>query len=74
MKMNKIVALVLAFAMTMSMGAIASAEGAGAIKLGLIGPMTGAAASYGTSVAQGAAIAVEEINALRRAAGAGRPG
>ena len=33
------------------------------IKIGGIGPLTGAAASYGTSVKQGAQIAVDEINA-----------
>ena len=34
------------------------------IKMGFIGPLTGAAAVYGVSCAQGAQIAVEEINAL----------
>ena len=36
----------------------------GAIKIGGIGPVTGAAAVYGTSVMNGAQIAVDEINAL----------
>jgi len=63
MKFTKtFVALILVLAMTLSMASIAMAEGT--VKIGLIGPLTGAAASYGTSVAQGAAIAVEEINAL----------
>jgi branched-chain amino acid transport system substrate-binding protein len=35
-----------------------------AIKIGGIGPLTGGAATYGTSVANGAKIAVEEINAM----------
>lgn len=35
----------------------------GAIKIGLIGPMTGGAALYGTATANGAKLAVEEINA-----------
>lgn len=34
------------------------------LKIGGIGPLTGGAATYGTSVANGARIAVEEINAL----------
>jgi branched-chain amino acid transport system substrate-binding protein len=36
----------------------------GTVKIGGIGPLTGAAAVYGTSAANGAKIAVEEINAL----------
>ena len=36
----------------------------GAFKIGVIGPMTGTAAIYGTCVAQSAQIAVDEINAL----------
>lgn len=36
----------------------------GTLKLGFIGPLTGAAALYGTSASNGAAIAVEEINAI----------
>ena len=62
MKTQKILSMVLALVLAMSMSAVAMAEDA--ITIGLIGPMTGAAASYGTSVAQGAAIAVEEVNAL----------
>ena len=57
-----ILAGILALAMALSM--FAFAEEGDTIKIGLIGPMTGAAASYGTSVAQGAQIAVEEVNAL----------
>lgn len=41
-----------------------ASETAAAIKIGGIGPLTGAAATYGTSVANGAKIAVDEINAM----------
>ena len=58
--MKKMLAAVLALAMVMT-ASFACAEGA--IKIGLIGPMTGPAADYGMSVANGATIAVEEINA-----------
>ncbi len=60
--MKKIVAAVLAMMMALSCFAFASAEDA--IKIGVIGPMTGGAAVYGTAVANGAQIAVDEINAL----------
>ena len=62
--MKKLLASVLALAMALSMVAVATAEDAGTIKIGVIGPMTGAAATYGTAVANGAQIAAEEINAL----------
>ena len=38
-----------------------SAEG-GTLKIGVIGPLTGAAASYGIAVQNGADLAVKEIN------------
>ena len=57
-------ALVLAAVMALTMVCGAFAEEEAAIKIGLIGPMTGANASYGTSAAQGAQIAVDEVNAL----------
>ena len=60
MKFTKILALVLVLAMSLSMASFAFAEGS--LKIGLIGPLTGAAASYGNSVKQGAEIAVAEIN------------
>ena len=44
-------------------GSTTAGSNKGAIKIGGIGPLTGAAAVYGTSVANGAKIAVEEINA-----------
>ena len=58
------VAMFLAVVMALTMVGGAFAEDAAAIKVGLIGPMTGAAASYGVSVAQGAELAVGEVNAL----------
>ena len=62
MKCTKMLAMLLALAMVMTMGSFALAEET--IKIGMIGPLTGGAASYGTSVKQGAEIAVAEINAL----------
>ena len=63
MKFTKtIVAMILVLAMVLTMGSVAMAEDT--VKIGLIGPMTGAAALYGTSVAQGAQLAVDEVNAL----------
>ena len=44
--------------------ATGSGEAAGAIKIGMCGPLTGGAAVYGTAVKAGMEIAVEEINAL----------
>ncbi|MCK9252352.1 MAG: ABC transporter substrate-binding protein [Clostridiaceae bacterium] len=41
-----------------------TAKPAAAIKIGGIGPLTGGAAVYGSSVANGAKIAIEEVNAL----------
>ena len=60
--MKKWISVLLTLALAMGLALPAMAEDT--IKIGLIGPMTGAAASYGTSVAQGAQIAVDEINAL----------
>ena len=62
MKTRKLLAAVLALAMALSLCTAASAEGA--LKIGVIGPMTGGAAVYGMAVANGAKIAAEEINAL----------
>ena len=72
--MKKLFAFVLAVMMVMSMlagcgasesapAADAPAAEAGAIKLGMCGPLTGGAAVYGTAVQAGMEIAVEEINA-----------
>ena len=58
------VAMLLAVVMALTMAGGVLAEETAAIKVGLIGPMTGDAASYGVSVAQGAELAVGEVNAL----------
>ena len=58
--MKKILALVLALALAMTAGLACAEE---AIKVGVIGPMTGAYAVYGLAVQYGAQIAAEEINA-----------
>ena len=62
MKIRKLFAFVLALCCALSMFSVASAEDA--IKIAVIGPMTGGAAVYGNAVAYGAQIAVDEINAL----------
>lgn len=59
--MKKIAFIVLALALAMSFVLPAMAEGA--IKIGVIGPLTGPAAVYGTAVANAAKIAADEINA-----------
>ena len=73
--MKKFIAMLLALVMVLSLAACgakeeapaanaeAPAEVAGAIKLGMCGPLTGGAAVYGTAVQAGMQIAVEEINA-----------
>ena len=61
MKFNKMISLVIALALVLAMSSFAMADG---IKLGHIGPLTGAAANYGTATSNGAQIAVDEINAL----------
>lgn len=55
-----LVAMVIVFAMTLAMSTVAMAEGA--IKVGLIGPITGPDANYGLSVEHGAELAAKEIN------------
>ena len=60
--MKSAVTMMLVAALVLAMASVGLAEGA--IKMGFIGPTTGAAAVYGTSCAQGAQIAVDEINAL----------
>ena len=57
--MKKFLAIALALVMMMT----ASFAMADAIKVGVIGPMTGAYAVYGLAVQYGAEIAAEEINA-----------
>ncbi len=63
MKFNKaIVAVILAIVMIMGLASAAMAEDA--LKIGVIGPFTGAAAIYGNACKYGAEVAVEEINAI----------
>lgn len=59
--MKKFVSMVLVAALVLAMGVCFAED---TIKMGFIGPLTGAAAVYGTSCLQGAEIAVAEINAL----------
>jgi len=62
MKFNKaIVAMILAIVMVMGLASAAMAEGA--LKIGVIGPFTGAAAIYGNACKFGAQVAAEQINA-----------
>ena len=62
MKIRKMLAA--ALALTLALGMCASASAASLVTIGVIGPMTGPAAVYGTAVARAAQIAVDEINAL----------
>ena len=59
--MKKLLSVLLVLVMALSLTMPAMAEES--IKIGVIGPMTGGAAVYGNAVANGAKIAVEEINA-----------
>ena len=61
MKIRKLFAALLALCCMVSMFSVAAAEDA--LKIAVIGPMPGGAAAYGVAVANGAKIAVEEINA-----------
>ena len=69
---KKFFALATAVAMTAALAACGSsdapadnaADGAAAFKIGTIGPLTGENAIYGQAVANGAKIAVDEINAM----------
>ena len=61
MKMRKLFAAVLALCCMVSVFSVAAAEEA--LKIAVIGPLTGGAAVYGNAVANGAKIAAEEINA-----------
>jgi len=59
--MKKTLTMLLVLVMVLSMSTFAMAEGA--IKVGVIGPLTGGAAQYGLAVEYGAKIAAEEFNA-----------
>ena len=62
MKFNKaIVAMILAIVMVMGLASAALAEDT--LKIGVIGPFTGAAAIYGNACKFGAQVAAEQINA-----------
>ena len=61
MKMKKVMSVLLAAAMTAGMAVIPAAAD-DTWKIGTIGPLTGAAANYGTAVANAAQLAVDEIN------------
>ena len=60
--MKKDISMLLVAALALVMCSACFAE-EGTLKIGFIGPLTGAAAVYGTSCLQGAQIAVDEINA-----------
>ena len=60
--MKKLVSVILTLMLAMSFVMPAMAEDA--IKIGVIGPLTGGAAIYGNAVANAAKIAADEINAL----------
>lgn len=61
---KSVIAGVLALILALSLTIPALAEDAETIKIGVIGPITGDNAQYGMGVANGAQIAVDEINAL----------
>ena len=61
MKFNKIAAMLLAIVMVMGLASAALAEDT--LKIGVIGPFTGAAAIYGNACKFGAQVAAEQINA-----------
>ena len=61
-KLTKVLSICAAAALTVSAVSPAFAE-EGKFVIGAIGPLTGAAAAYGTSVVNGAKLAVDEINA-----------
>ena len=75
-KFNKVMSLALAAAMTVgtlagcgSSSAKSGDSASATYKIGVIGPLTGAAAAYGTAVANASQIAVDEINAAGGIAG-----
>ncbi len=64
-RMKKLLGLIFAGALLMStLAGCTDAGGGDTLRIGGIGPTTGAAAVYGTAVKNGAEIAVEEINAM----------
>ena len=77
MKKKKLLSLLLAASMTLSLAACGGSsdkeeasgndtvveEGGGTVTLGMIGPLTGSLAVYGTHIEKGVKLAIEEINA-----------
>ncbi len=61
--MKKLTSLILALALTLSFCVFAGAEETITLKIAHIGPLTGAAAVYGTATSRGAKLAADEINA-----------
>ena len=82
MKKTVVKILCMVMALTLALGSLASCGGANKnyaenntkIKIGVSGPLTGDAAVYGTAVRNSAKLAIEEINALEAAGGAGTLG
>lgn len=60
--MKKICLFVLACAFVLSLASCGKKENTGSIKIGLSGPLTGGAASYGLAVVNSAEMAIKEIN------------
>ena len=61
--MKKIIAMLAGAAMMVSCGGNQTQEESSTIKVGGMGPLTGSAAMYGTTIEKGAKLAFEEINA-----------
>ncbi len=62
-KFNKAVSVAMAAAMVAGVLAVPAAAEEGTFKIGVIGPMTGDYAQYGTNVYNAAKIAIDEVNA-----------
>ena len=62
-KIAKVIAVILCLAMVASLAACGKKKDKAKFGIGLIGPLTGEAAIYGTAAKNGAQIAVDEINA-----------
>ena len=67
--MKKLIAMLLALVMVLSLAACGAKKDDGTIMIGGIGPLTGDYANYGNSTKNGAQIAVNEINAAGGIAG-----
>ena len=61
--MKKIIALVLALALTLTLCSVNAEGEVITLKIAHIGPTTGPAALYGLATSRGAQVAVDEINA-----------